>query len=319
MNLASAILKSNLSKLGKDPEKLHLYDSVIKDQLSAGIVQRIPNLEEFMEENPDASFLAHMGVFRPDKETTKCRIVYLSNLAEKNQAHGRSISHNEAMNCGPNLNRKITTALIKLRFEKNILLFDLTKAFLQIQLNEEDRKKLIFLWFRNVDQGDFAIEGMIPQRLPFGLRCSPTILMIALYKILVVDSEADDPDIRRMKRLVYDNTYMDNACVTGNSPEQLTYYHKELVKIFNSYKIPLQQWITNNSKLQAEIDQETGLSTPEEVKVFGLDYNRISDKISVPKLKLDTQADTKRKILSSIAGNWDIFGKLFYFFQDTVV
>ena len=54
-----------------------------------------------------------------NKETTKCRVAYLSNLAEPNDSH--PIGHNQAMLSGPNLNRKIMTAILKLRFDKHIL------------------------------------------------------------------------------------------------------------------------------------------------------------------------------------------------------
>ena len=98
-----------------------------KEQVKLGIVEQVPDLSQFLKECPTSSSLPHMGVFRLYHETTKCRIVFLSNLAEKNPRLPQTISHNQAMLSGPNLNRKITTAIFKLRFDKYLLCFDLKK------------------------------------------------------------------------------------------------------------------------------------------------------------------------------------------------
>jgi hypothetical protein len=73
-----------------------------------------------------------MGVFKLDRETTKCKIVFLSNLCEINRSKPKTISHNQAMYCGPCLNFKISTALINFRFDDKLLCFDLEKVFNQI-------------------------------------------------------------------------------------------------------------------------------------------------------------------------------------------
>ena len=92
------MLKSNMKRLKSTANKLKMCDNVIRDQVELGIVEPIFNLDQFLEEHPTASFLPHMGVFRMDNETTKFRIVYWSNLAEKS-ASG-AISHNQALVSG---------------------------------------------------------------------------------------------------------------------------------------------------------------------------------------------------------------------------
>ena len=82
------------------------------------------------------------------------------------------------MNTGPCLNTKLSTSIINLRVEKFLLCFDLVKAFLQISLNEEDQNRLCFLWFRNPMQNYFTICGYRNTRLSFGLKCSPSMLML---------------------------------------------------------------------------------------------------------------------------------------------
>ena len=112
------------------------------------------------------------------------------------------------MYSGPCLNQKLTVALILLRFDLKLLCFDVKKAFLNIELDEIDQSKLLFLWFKNATNNDFSIQAYKNVRLSFGLRCSPTILMVALFKILIVDSEDDSAKLKNLKQLIYSLTWI---------------------------------------------------------------------------------------------------------------
>jgi hypothetical protein len=131
-SLAVQILNSNYRKLHKNPEYLTMTDNVFREQESLEIIEKIPDLKQFQIENPSHSFLPHMSVIKPDEDTTKYRVVYLSNLCQKDKGKARTISHNEAIFSGPNLNNKLTTSLLLLRFDVNLLIFDIKKAFLNI-------------------------------------------------------------------------------------------------------------------------------------------------------------------------------------------
>ena len=184
-NLSKKILRSNFNKLKKN-DNIMLYDQVFKEQEQLGIIERIEDVDHFIRDNPDCSFLPHMGIFRMKNETTKVRIVYLSNLCEKNYLQPNAVSHNNALLPGPCLNPKLFTALLLSRFDSNMLIFDITKAFLGIQLNECDQNKLMCLWYKNVEKGDYSLIAYKNLRLSFGLRPSPTILMLGLYKMFLL-------------------------------------------------------------------------------------------------------------------------------------
>ena len=116
--------------------------------------------------------MAHMPIFKLDKETSKCRNVFLSNLSENNNIC--NMSHNQTINTGPNLNKKLSSAILHLRFDKYLLTYDLVKAFLQLGLPEADQNRLCFLWFANVKEKDFRIVAYRSKRLPFG--CAAALL-----------------------------------------------------------------------------------------------------------------------------------------------
>ena len=304
-NLAKQILKSNLKKLSKNDEFLKLMDENIKTQAAQNLIERIDNLDRFCEEHPEYSFLPQIGIIKLDRSTTKCRMVFLSNLCEKQNDGSPSISHNQAMWAGRCINQKLSTALLLLRFDSHLLCFDLKKAFQQIALNETDQSKLLFFWFINVSKGDFTIVAYKNLRLNFGLRCSPTVLMIGLYKILMLDTEGVLDKLKELKKLIYSLIYMDNGVLTANDSESLHWGFDNLNNIFNLYKFELQQFVTNDVMLQEKLDKNLDEVTPDVVKLSGMKWNRITDCISSPKLELDSKANTKRLMLKSIASNFD--------------
>ena len=287
-------------------EKLILMNESIKTWENDHIIEKVPNLPDFLQKHPAHSFLPHMGVFKPDRETTKCRIVFLSNLCGKDEAGGITVSHNQAIHPGPNLNQKITTSLIHLRFDAHLLCFDLKKAFLQIALNDEDSNRLLFLWFRDVEKDDFTIQAFRSLRLPFGIRCSPTLLMLAMYRILCLDVSRNSPEEKEIKKRLYAFMYMDNGAYTGNS-EQVGLVYNKLNEIFNPYKFEVQQLATSVTSLQQTIDSNLESETPGTVKLLGLKWNRFTDQLSNRQIELDPNANTKRLVLQSIASQYDPF------------
>ena len=211
------------------------------------------------------------------------------------------------MYAGPTLNQKLSSAFLQIRFGSNLLLYDLRKAFNQLQLNETDQSKLLFFWFRNVEKGDFSLEMYKNNRLSFGLRCSPFLLMISLYYILVIEAKNDSSQLQDLKHLMYNLLYMDNGAISSDSGEHLKWAYENLKSIFSPYKFEVQQLVTNDTELQELINNEFGDNPSEVVKLFGLQWNKKVDTINTQQINLDSSANTKRLILKSIASHFDIF------------
>lgn len=85
--------------------------------------------------------------------------------------------------------------------------------------------------------------------------------MLALYKILIVDGASDSKNVQDKYKLIYDLIYMDNGCITPKDVTELS-ERKELLKnIFEPYQFYLQQFVTNDSVLQEELDSECQTET----------------------------------------------------------
>ena len=303
-NLCKQILNSTYKKLSQNKTKLSMYDAVFREQLEMGIIEKIHNIEDYINLHPECSFLAHMGVFRMTHDSTKCRVVFLANLCEKRDGNG--LSHNRTILPGPCLNQKMSTALTLLRFDKYLLTFDLQKAFLMIGLREVDINRLLFLWYNNIEKDDFSIVGYRSLRLPFGLPCSPTILMLALYKMLILD-QTNDQYSNELKKAVYNTMYVDNGAYTTNDANDLGNAYTALPKIFGDYKFKLQQFYTNEIELQTVVDRDFEIESSEKIKLFGLMWDRINDVIHPTKIQLNESASTKSEVLSSLNGVFDVF------------
>ena len=304
-HLSKQILKSNFVKLNKNSDKMIMYDKVFKDQESENIIERIDDVATYLSENRDASFLPHMPIFKMNRETTKCRVVFLSNLCEK--SNSKSVSHNQALLSGPNLNHKILNAILFLRFDRYLFTFDIKKAFLNIVLPEEDQNKLLFLWYRDIDQGDYSIIAYKNLRLSFGLRPSPCILMLALYYILLLDIERDNTDMIQLKREIFHSIYMDNGAFSCNSVSKLALVYELLPKIFSPYQFFLQQFCSNEQNLRTRIKIDFPTEdTESEVKLFGMLWNTKDDKLRPYPINLNVNADTKRLVLQTINSVYDV-------------
>lgn len=305
-NLAMAILKSNYKKLIKNTDHFKLMDDYFKQQEDDGIIEKIPDVDEHLQNNPHSSFLPHMGVFKLNRETTKCRVVFLSNLCQRDPTKPLTVSHNQAMHSGPCLNQKISSALTQLRFGKFLLCYDLKRAFNQIELTESDSNKLMFLWFKNIKDKDFSVVAYRNIRLSFGIRCAPTLLMLSLYKLLVLD-KTSDVTLNKLKCLMYQLLYMDNGAISGDTKDDLIHDYDQLGKIYTPYQFSVQQIVSNVEEIQAQADSlDDSKQTDPEVTLLGMLWDRLDDTLYTKPISLDENATSKRLILKSVASQYDV-------------
>jgi len=306
--LANSLLSTVQRKLSSQPDKLFMYDNVVKQQIGDGVLEVVEDLNA-LKNSDSISFIAHNAVFKSSNETTKCRIVLLSNLCQKGSDN---LSHNQVSVPGPDLNSKLFTTCTLYRFNRYLLIYDLEKAFLQLGLNEEDSDKLHILWFRDVAGGDFRRIALKFKRVPFGLRFSPALLMIALYVMLILNcsSGKDDMELRNM---MYNLTYMDNIAYSSSSEQSVHDAYRKSHSIFSEYCFSLQKFATNCDLVSDEFGAESGNSS--ETKLFGMLWDTSSDSFHNRKPFLDPKAKTKREVLSSLNSNYDPLGLLLPLFN----
>ena len=85
---------------------------------------------------------------REGAESTKVRIVYDAST----RAYAGAPSLNETLYAGPPLLNKLWDVLVQQRSYPTVTAGDISKAFLQVQVHEDDRDALHFHWRANNDQ-----------------------------------------------------------------------------------------------------------------------------------------------------------------------
>ena len=297
-DLAVNILRSLTKKLKEVPDRLCKYNDVIEQQIKSRIIERVDL--DVLKNDPKVSFLGHNAIFRENVESTKCRIVYWSNLAEKGVGN---LSHNQVSVPGPNMNCSIPTILTLLRFNKFLLVYDLEKAFHQLCLKREDCEKLNFLWYENILEGNDNVVAYQMKRVPFGMRFSPFLLMISLYIILILHVFIISNVENNIRNMLYNLSYMDNLSFSSSSEEEVSRAYEYSHDVFSQYGFNLQQFASNSNTIQ-------GVSQDHSKTLFGMNWNTSNDTYSPKLFSLNTEARTKREILSTVNSVYDPLGIL---------
>ena len=127
----------SLVKELKKKGKLEIYQKIIDEQLEAGFIEEVPDAKP----NNKTHYLPHHGVVK-DSMTTPLRIVF--NCSSRAEANSPSL--NDCLMTGPPLTTKLYDVLLKFRTNKYAYTADISKAFLRIGLQREDRDYVRFLW-----------------------------------------------------------------------------------------------------------------------------------------------------------------------------
>ena len=141
---AKARLEGLMRRLNKDPGLKDAYLKAMTEFIDQNTVEEV-TLETIEEmgnlERTDLYFLPHRAVYDPSRVSTKCRIVFDASAKTPS-----GFSLNDSLLAGPPLQQAIVAVELRFRTRKIALIGDISKMFLQIEVDPEDRKYLRFLW-----------------------------------------------------------------------------------------------------------------------------------------------------------------------------
>lgn len=143
-------------------------------------------------------YLPHEEVVKEDKATTKLRVVYDASAKSRNEP-----SLNDCLLPGPALTPPIFDILLRFRLHKVALIGDLEKAFLNIEVNPEERNLLRSLWIDDIYSLNPKIITLRSAQLVFGLVCSPFILNVTLRTHLANYEDIDPQFVSTVVRALY--------------------------------------------------------------------------------------------------------------------
>ena len=287
-------LSSLLKRLRREPEKLEMYDGILKEQMQKGIIEEVDEHQSSSRQH----YLPHHCVAK-DSTTTKLRLVYDASA----RLSSTSPSLNDCLYRGPVLLPDLAGVLLRFRLNKIAISSDVEKAFLQLSLAEEDRDVTRFLWVRDVSQPPSGSNLLTYRfcRVPFGVISSPFLLAATIkHHLLAVDMPTASS--------ILANTYVDNVLVGVDSVTAGIEHYHQAKSVFRAASMNLREWATNSSEIQQAIPDEDKVSD-ENQRVLGLKWNTITDHFSVADTSTSSQlVRTKRELLQAVAQFFDPLG-----------
>ena len=273
--------------------------------------------------NENIHYLSHHPVIRKTAETTKLRIVFDASAKVRKDAP----SLNDCLHVGPPLAPLMFDVLVRSREHKVALVGDIQKAFLQIEVNPEDRNYLRFLWVKNVLAEEPEVEIFRFCRVIFGCGPSPFLLNGTLRHHFSKYADDDPQFVRKMR----DGLYVDDLVSGGKTvKEAFELYRKTRIRLTQG-GFSMHKWKSNDMGLMAKINTtheenvqphddndvtyaKSSLGNVRDAadKVLGIFSNKSDDTL---KFNLEEIANyaaqlevTKRNVLSTLAKVFDPLG-----------
>lgn len=242
-------LTNLLKRLHQDPDVLREYDSVIREQLSRGILEVVEKPGE--GEIGKLHYIPHHAVIRRDKATTKLRVVYDAS------ARSEDAALNDCLYTGPPLTEKIFDILLRFRASRVALTGDVEKAFLMVGITEEDRDVLRFLWVDDIEKTSPESVVLRFARVVFGV-CSSPFLLNATMKYHIERYKNEDREfVDRFLRSIY----VDD--LSFGASESTAAYELYLKFILAEGEFNLRKFVSNSNVLTERIQcNEANIAIP---------------------------------------------------------
>ena len=297
---ALARLKSQEKSLTrKGTDIMNAYSHVFEEYQKKGYIKKIAKSESNAQ-----WFLPHFPVIRPDKDTTKVRVVFDAAM----KCEGKSL--NDAIRPGPKMQREVVDVLTRFRRAPVALTADISEMFLQVGLQERDRPYHRFLWrdfdcSKEPDVYEF-------QRLLFGNTASPFCSQYVLHS----HAKAQETKYPDAAESVDNSMYVDDLLDSTETVNDAQRLQGQLTNMLSTAGINLRKWSSNEPEVMNNIpiadrlpavqisDACDGVSP--RTKTLGVTWEAARDvflfQVKQPDVSI---TPTKRNVLSAIASLYD--------------
>ena len=295
-------LQNTEKRLKRNMELAGVYSDIIERYIQKEYIRKV---EETEKRPLEAWYLPHFPALRPDRPTTKTRIVFDASAKDD------GVSLNDEIYQGPKLQRDLFNILIRFREHPVALICDIAEIYLRIEVAPQDRKYQRFLW-RSMDEDkipdEYEFNGVV-----FGINSSP---FQAQY---VVQQHAKTlENIYPMAAdTVNESTYMDDSMDSVATDAQGIELYRQLSEMYEKADMYPHKWLSNSVAMLEHI--------PEEKRATNVCIDKPSDFPTVKTLGLQWLADedsftfngqsynndlppTKRNFLKKMASLFDPMG-----------
>ena len=251
-------------------------------------------------------YLPTFGVYHP-KKPKKIRVVFDSS------AQYDSVSLNNVLLTGPDLNNTLLGVLIRFRREAIAFTADIEQMFYCFLVREEDRDFLRFLWFQNNDPSKAIVDYRMNVHV-FGNSPSPAVAIHGLHKS-VQDSEFHvDPDVQHF---VLHDFYVDDGLKSLPTVQAAVSLLKRTQDVLSKSNLRLHKIAANNKEVMDAFPSSDHASDLKDLDLhtdtlplqrsLGIDWNLKTD-CFLFNVSSETKPYTRRGVLSTINSLYDPLG-----------
>ena len=295
-------LKNTEKRLLHEPETAEKYAGIISQYLENGYIRKL-------QQRPDGEgwYLPHFPVIRPEKETTKVRIVF--DAAAK--SHG--VALNDLIFKGPKLQGNLPSILTRFRQRPVALVCDIAQMYLQIELAESDRPFQRFLWRDLNSNAEPAVYEF--NRVVFGVNASP---FLAQY-VTQEHARRNAENSSEAAEVIIKSTYMDDSMTSTDDDSSGIELYEELTELWKSAGMDARKWMSNSAEVLSHVPREGRAqrldidSELPSIKTLGVLWEAATDEFtfvhSSPTSE-EIQRMTKRMFLKKLATIFDPLGML---------
>ncbi|XP_075163362.1 uncharacterized protein LOC142235997 [Haematobia irritans] len=289
--------------LSTKPDIKHQYDQVILEYLDLGHMRKIHHSE--IQKRPNY-YLPHHAVIKPDRVTTKLRVVFNASSPTSNKK-----SLNDILYPGPILQQDLVLQTLKWRLFKYVYNADITKMYRQILVDPSQTQYQRILFRKSPKD---PIEDFELQTVTFGVNCAPFLAIRTLLQ-LAEDVRHSHP---LAAKVLEENMYVDDVLAGGHTVNEAIISRKQLESALLSAGFDLMKWTSNDPQVIKDLPEEKLLSldclTLSEnigTKTLGIKWDIKADSFSFPQPEIIIKPSyTKREVLSTIARFFDPCGWL---------
>ncbi|XP_077866719.1 uncharacterized protein LOC144355197 [Saccoglossus kowalevskii] len=288
------------------PELIQIYDRIIKEQLHADFIEIVTD-----DDTESGHYLPHHPV-KKNSETTPIRIVYDCS----SKANGNP-SLNDCLMAGPPLLNDLTSILLRFRANPIAYTSDIEKAFLQIQIDPDDRKFIKFLWLSDANNVNSEFITLQFKTNLFGARSSPFILNATVRHLL--DESDDDVTVNQLRN----DLYVDDVVSGSTTADEAFCFYNNANKLLSTGNFNLRSWSTNCRELGDVARSDNKIQPTQTTGVLGMLWDTEADTLTYkPIFDQKDSAETatinstsrdpvtKRRVVSETSQLYDPLGLL---------
>ena len=303
-NYSSALgqLYSLERRFQRDPNLKNLYQQSIDTDVEKGFV-KILDESEVKGTFGNEWYLPHHPVLNPNKPGKVRRVC---NAASKY----KEVCLNDKLLAGPDLLHGLIGTIFRFREGPIALTADIESMFLQVQVPEQDRSCLRFLWRPRTNE---PVQIYEYQRHVFGAKSSPTCKNYTLKRV-GLDNEKEYPIAAKA---IQNNFYMDDFIKSVETSEEAIEVFNQLQPLLSRHGFELKKRTSNNEAVTEAIPEDLkSISNTKQVElepntegpsVLGLQWAVTDDSLQVCRgTNKEFEASiTQRKILSLVSSVFD--------------